>query len=124
MRLRNSEQEDYILRIIRQAAEALRRLREMLTGSAEASETVRREAGIAIEQLLGEQAPLLTRVDAETAVRLVGSQARIALWADLLELEADACNRAGDTTGASAHRDRAVALRTAAGKLASGEEPV
>jgi hypothetical protein len=124
MRLRNSEQEDYILRIIRQAAEALRRLREMLTGSAEASETVRREAGIAIEGLLGEVAPLLTRVDADTAVRLVGSQTRIALWADLLELEADACDRAGDTTEGSAHRARAVALRTAAVKLTSGEEPI
>lgn len=124
MRLRNSEQEDYILRIIRQAAEALRRLREMLTGSAETSETVRREAGISIEQLLGEVSPLLSRVDADTAVRLVGSQTRIALWADLLELEADACDRAGDTAEASAHRYRAAALRTAAVKLALGEEPV
>ena len=49
MRSRSSEQEDYLFRIIRQAAEALRRLREMLTGSAEASETVRRDASIAID---------------------------------------------------------------------------
>lgn len=123
MRARNSEQEDYILRIIRQAAEALRRLREMLTGSAEASETVRREAGIAIEGLLGEAAPLLTRVDADTAVRLVGSQTRIALWADLLELEAEACERAGDASEASTHRARAAALRTASVKLAGGAQP-
>lgn len=123
MRLRNSEQEDYILRIIRQAAEALRRLREMLTGSAEASETIRREAGIAIEGLLGEVAPLLTRVDADTAVRLVGSQTRIALWADLLELEADASERAGDAGEASTHRARAAALRAAAVNLAGGAEP-
>jgi hypothetical protein len=123
MRARSSEQEDYLLRIIRQAAEALRRLREMLTGSAEAGEAVRRDAGIAIEQLLGEVSPLLARVDADTAVRLVGSQTRIALWADLLELEADACERAGDASEASTHRARAAALRTAAVKLAGGAEP-
>jgi hypothetical protein len=109
--------------MIREAAEALRRLREMLTGSAEASATVRREVEIAIGQLLGESSALLTRVDAETAVRLVGNDKRIALWADLLELEADACERAGYETEASAHRARAAALLGAAAKLAASVEP-
>lgn len=123
MALRRSEREDYLLRIIREAAEALRRLREMLTESGEPSATVRRDVEIAIGQLLGETSPLLTRVDADTAVRLVGDDGRVALWADLLELEADACELAGDETEASAHRARAAALRAAAVKLAAGVEP-
>jgi hypothetical protein len=41
---RDSQRDDYLLRIIRQAADALRRLRERLTASAESAATVREEA--------------------------------------------------------------------------------
>lgn len=117
MRSRSTEQEDYLLRIIRQAAEALRRLRELLTASAESGPVVRQEVYAATEQLLGAQSALLTRLDAETAVRLVGSRRRTQLWADLVELEADACDCAGDTVGGAANRARAAALRAAAERL-------
>src|SRR5471032_2626684 len=86
----SSEQEDYLIRIIKQAAEALRRLRGKLTASEVVIPDILQEASVATEELLGAQAGMLSRLDAETAVRLVGSSRRAELWADLVELEADA----------------------------------
>jgi hypothetical protein len=114
---RSTAQEDHLLRIMRQAAEALRRLREMLTTSTDTGPTVRHEVHGAIEQLLGAQNALVTRLDAETAVRLVGSRRRTQLWADLVDLEADAWEGAGENAGGASFRKRAAALRAAAGKL-------
>lgn len=116
MRTRSSEQEDYLLRIIRQAAEALRRLREMLTSSAAASPTVRAEVHDAVGQLLGPDAALLSRLDAETAVRLLGDHVRAGLWADLLDLDATASVAGGDEIAATTQRTRAAALRAAAAR--------
>ena len=113
MGMRSGEQEDYLIRIIKQAAEALRRLREKLTASATASPSIRQEVNSATEQLLGAQADMLARLDAETAVRLVGTWRQAQLWADLVELEAEACDVDGDSVAASVRRARAVALRAA-----------
>ncbi|MBA3560687.1 MAG: hypothetical protein H0W30_19075 [Gemmatimonadaceae bacterium] len=114
---RTAGREDYLLRIIRQAAESIQRLREMLMASADASPHVRQEVHSSTQRLLGVQAALLTRLDAETAVRLVGSRSRAQLWANLVELEADACDCAGDTIEGTRHRVRAAALRAAADEL-------
>ena len=109
----SSEQEDYLIRIIKQAAEAIRRLRGRLTESAEAIPAILAEGNVAVEHLLGAQADMLSLLDAETAVRLVGSSARAQLWADLVELEADAREIGGDATAATTKRARALALRSA-----------
>lgn len=109
----SSEQEDYLIRIIKQAAEAIRRLRGKLTESAAAIPAILVEGNVAVEQLLGTQADVLSRLDAETAVRLVGNSRRVQLWADLVELEADARDIGGDATVAATKRARAVALRSA-----------
>ncbi len=113
MRSRSTEQEDYLIRLIRQVGELARRLRERLTGSAEETATVRFETAQAVEQLLGPDGPLLSRVDAGTAIRLVGSPSRIALWLELLAIEAEACRLAGSNDEADALLSRMISLREA-----------
>lgn len=114
---RDSQREDYLLRIIREAADALRRLRKRLTASAGAAAAVREESRVAVTELLGEQASLLTRLDADSAARLIGNKERVELWADLVELDADACVALGDTASEATYRARASAIRAAAKKL-------
>jgi hypothetical protein len=113
VRARNSEQEDYLLRVIRQAGDVLRLLRERLLRGAHAPEVVRQQAGHAIEGVLGAQAGLLARVDPATAVKLVGDAQRVALWSALLDVEADAIAAGGDTEQAARRHARAAALRAA-----------
>jgi hypothetical protein len=113
MGTRSGEQEDYLIRIIKQAAEAIRRLREKLTTSATSSPGIRQEVNSATEQLLGAHAVMLARLDAETAVRLVGSRRHAQLWADFVELEADACYVEGDFVAGAVRRVRAEELRAA-----------
>lgn len=114
MRTRSGEQEeDYLIRIIKQAAEAIRRLREKLISPAAASPSIREEVSSATVQLLGAQAGMLALLDADTAVRLVGSRRHAQLWADLVELEADACYVDGDSVAGAVRRARAEALRVA-----------
>jgi hypothetical protein len=87
-----SAREDYLIRMIQQLGEVLRRLRQRLTGHVEANDAaaVDREAGAAIATLLGPQAPLLQQLDPASAVRLIGDADRIALWIALLRVQADA----------------------------------
>ena len=59
MRPRGNTQEDYLLRIIRQAAELLRQLRRRLLGGETNAESIRQDAAAAIDLLLGAQAPVL-----------------------------------------------------------------
>ena len=113
METRSGEQEDYLIRIIKQAAEAIRRLRGKLTAFAASIPAIMEEGNVATEQLLGAQADMLARLDAETAVRLMGSSRRARLWAELVELEADARDIGGDAVAAATKRARAVALRAA-----------
>jgi hypothetical protein len=111
VRARDSNQEDYLLRIIKQAAEALRRLRELLQGSATTSDTVHADTQQAISHLLGDQAALLSRLDARTAVQLLGNAQKQQLWADLLELQADSCAALDRPDQASTLRARAASVR-------------
>jgi hypothetical protein len=92
-----SAREDYLIRMIQQVGEILRRLRQRLTGKVDASDAaeIDREAGAAIATLLGPQAPLLQQLDAASAVRLVGDADRVGLWIALLRVQADA--RRADT---------------------------
>ncbi len=113
MRSRSTEQEDYLIRLIRQVGELARRLRERLNGSAEESATVRFDATQAVERLLGPDAALLTRVDADTAVRLIASPSRMDLWLELLEIEAEACRNAELYSEADAVISRLNGLRAA-----------
>ncbi len=117
MRTRNTEQEDHLLRLIKQAAEALRRLREQLAGSAEAAPSVRDEVRQSVAQLLGDEGPLLGVIDAHTAVRLLGSARKLEVWTQLLELEADAAEQHNKTSEAQALRARVTSLRAAAAQL-------
>jgi hypothetical protein len=120
MRPRGNTQEDYLLRIIRQAAELLRQLRRRLLGGETSAESVQRDAAAAIDLLLGSQAPVLGMLDAISAVQLVGHPVVVELWCALLDVEADAADGSGDPASALRRRARAVALRNAA-RLVWGE---
>lgn len=117
MRPRGNTQEDYLLRIIRQAAELLRQLRRRLLGGETSAESIRQDAAAAIDLLLGSQGPVLGMLDAISAARLVGHPAVVELWCALLDVEADAAEGSGDPGFAPRSRARAVALRNAARML-------
>lgn len=119
MRSQNSEQEDYLVRMIQQLGRALARVREMLLGGAASALAVRREIAQTSAALLGRDASMLTQLDAESAVRLLASPERVALWVGLLEAEADAWDLEGQSERASACRARAASLRMAAGRQSS-----
>jgi hypothetical protein len=118
MPLRRSDEEDSLLRQRRQAEDALRWLRERLIGGTDAPEGIRQDAAVATRELLGDQAPLLTRLDALTAARLIGSAEQVTLWAMLVDVEAEAAFAAGDAAGGAARRARAADLREAAASIA------
>lgn len=114
-----TERRDYILRLIQQAGAAARRLRERLVGEAESGNEIAAEAQREISALLGgaATAPLIERVDAATAVRLVGDQQRISAWVELLRVRADALQASGVHSDAQAVRARADALTEAATRV-------
>jgi hypothetical protein len=104
-----SARDDYLQRLITQAAEALRRLRSRL-GTGDSVESVRAEADAAIGTLLGPQREMLERLDAWSAINLLGDAARARAWVDLLALQADTRDAQGDSTRADAVRQRVAAL--------------
>ena len=117
MRPRGNTQEDYLLRIIRQAGEMLRQLRRRLLGGDASPASLRQDAAAGIDLLLGSQASVLGVLDPDSAVRLVGHPAIVQLWCALLDVEADAAHASGDPAFATWRRTRAVALRNAARRL-------
>ena len=117
MQPRGNTQEDYLLRMIRQAAELLRQLRRRLLGGEESAETIRQDAAVAIDLLLGAQAPVLGMLDPASAVQLVGHPALVELWTALLDVEADAIEASGDPIEAARRRARVIALRDAAWRV-------
>ena len=120
-----TERRDYLLRLIQQASAAARRIRELLTGEGAQATDLVREADQEISALLGggSQAQLLERVDADTAVRLVGDAERIRAWIDLLQAQAEALTKSGDGVQAQRVQDRAAALESAAARMASSSGP-
>lgn len=113
MRSRNSEQDDYLLRMIQQLGRALARIREMLLGGTSTGAAVRVEIAATAATLFGRDSAMLERLDAESAVRLIASPERVALWGQLLDAEAESWDREGGSERASACRARATALRQA-----------
>ncbi len=103
--------DDYLLRLIQQAAAALRHLRTRL-GSGEPADDVSRDADAAIGSLLGPQRAMLERLDAWSAANLLGDAERVIAWSDLVTLQADLREVSGDSAGSSALRQRADALRS------------
>ena len=124
MRPRGNTQEDYLLRIIRQAAEVLRQLRRRLLGGETSAETIRQDAAAAIDLLLGSQASVLDILDPHSAVRLAGHPAMVELWCSLLDVEADAAEAGGDPTFAARRRARTRLLRDAARSLWGAPDPI
>ena len=114
---RRGVQQDYVLKLIQEAGEVLARLRAKLLGTESKPEALRADAALAIRALLGDDASLLALLDADTAVRIAGSPERVALWAALLDVEAEAARSCGDAQYAESRHARANALRAAAAAL-------
>jgi hypothetical protein len=114
-----SQREDYLLTLLRQAAESLGRLREALTGETSPS-VIEREADAAIGELLGPRYNLLSALDAGSAAALIADRRRVDLWANLIRVQAAARRRLGDGNGASVLEQRADSLDQA---LPSEESP-
>ena len=115
MRPRQNAQEDYLIRMIQQAAEVLRRLRHRLSGAGGSPEENRREAAATVELLLGVQSSTLAMLDPVSAVTLVGRADVVHVWAALLDIEAGAIE--SDDAVATRLRGRAQSLRDAAAAL-------
>ena len=112
-------QRDYILRLVEQAAAVLRRLRELLRGGAGEPAAIVEEARAAQAELFGNTWQLLQRVDVATATSLIRDPRQLAIWADLLRVEADANRALGDAERAEQLDSRATAIAAAAARMAS-----
>lgn len=108
----SSQREDYLLRLIRQAAGALRRLRESLKGEASPTE-IEHHASAAIGELLGPRHGLLSSLDPLSAASLIADPRRVELWANLIRVQGAARRKSGDEAGATALEKRADALEQA-----------
>ena len=108
--------EDYLIRLIQQLGEVLRRLRGRLAGEPSAADLaeIEREAEAAIATLLGPQAALLRNLDAASAVQLAGGRERVATWVALLRAQADAQRASGRPDPAGRLVARADALEQSA----------
>ena len=111
--------EDYLLRMIQQAAAALRRLRERLAGGDSAEEIVA-DAQTATSELLGARGELFERLDPRSAAQLLGDPERVRLWADLLAVRADALAAGGNVQEGTRLQVRSAALRAAVTEPVSG----
>jgi hypothetical protein len=109
-------QRDYILRLLEQAAAVVRRLREMLSRGGASPGEVEEQARAAQAELFGETWALLQRVDVSTAIGLIRDGRQLALWAELLRIEAEANRQLGD-------EQRANDLEARAAKIAAAVPP-
>lgn len=99
--------DDYLLRLIQEAAAAVRKLRSRL-GAGDSQEDVVRDADTAIGTLLGPQRGMLERLDAWSAANLIGDNDKLDAWIALLTVQADA---SVNPTEESRLRSRMTALR-------------
>lgn len=100
--------QDYLLRMIEQAFEVLRRIR-LRRQSGELVRAVR-DADGAVDELLGPAAAVATRLDASTAAQLIREPERVALWARIVAEKAEALHALGDEPAARAAGRRALEL--------------
>src|SRR5688572_4071846 len=103
------QERDFILRMIAAAAAAVARLRERLIGGAQPDEIVQ-AARAAQGELLGKDFGMLRALDPSSAAHVVGDRERLAAWADLLRVEAEALRKAGRADEAVVLEQRANAL--------------
>jgi hypothetical protein len=111
------QREDYLIRLIRQAFDVLRRLRAKLMGDPLAADEVVRGAREAQGELLGPLFGAMTVVDADTAVGLMRDRERLEAWVELMRLEAEALRVGGDAAGADTVARRADAVAGACDRL-------
>jgi hypothetical protein len=109
-------QRDYILRLIEQAAAVARRLRELLGRGTAEPVAVAEEARAAQAALFADSWMLLQRVDIATATALVRDPRQLAVWAELLRIEAQANRAMGDVVRAEQLETRAGEIATAASR--------
>ena len=107
-------QRDYILRLLEQAAAVVRRLRELLGGGTGEPAVIVEEARAAQAALLGSAWTLLQQVNVPTATALVRDPRQLAVWADLMRVEAQASRAMGHEERASYLESRAEEIATAA----------
>jgi hypothetical protein len=107
-------QRDYILRLLEQAAAALRRLRELTGAGTTPPVEIVEEARAAQAALFGNTWMLLQQVDVGTATSLVRDPRQLAMWAELLRVEAEASRASGDERRAIHLETRAAGIAAAA----------
>jgi hypothetical protein len=110
-------QRDYILRLLQQAAAALRRLRELLAGGTAKPASIVEEARAAQGELFGETWAMLQRVDVATATALIRDTRQLSVYADLLRVEAEANRALGDERRAEYLEARAGGIAAAAARI-------
>ncbi len=110
-------QRDYVLRLLEDAAAAVRRLRELLAGGGTEPAAIVEEARAAQAALFGDTWMLLQRVDVATATGLIRDSRQLSLWADLLRVEAEANRSLGDVSRAEHLETRAAGIAAAAGRV-------
>ncbi len=111
-------QRDYILRLLEQAAAVVRRLRELLGAGTGEPAVMVEEARAAQAALFGNTWTLLQQVNVATATALVRDPRQLAVWADLLKVEAEASRALGDEQRASYLESRAEEIAAAAARTA------
>jgi hypothetical protein len=100
-------QRDYLLRMIEQAFEAIRRMRRRRSEGDASDALVDFDSAVA--DLLGPAAAVAERLDPATAAQLVRDPERVALWARLLAERAEILRAAGHPDAATWGR-RALAI--------------
>ena len=103
------DERDYLLRMIAAAAATATLLRQRLVGGTQPDEIIQ-EARAAQGELLGKDAALLRALDPSSAAHVLGDKERLAAWADLLRIEAEAHRKVGRVDEANALDRRADAL--------------
>lgn len=111
------QREDYLIRLIRQAFDVLRRLRAKLMGDPLAADEVVRGAREAQGELLGPLLGAMAMVDPDTAVGLMRERERLEAWVELMRLESDALRAGGDAAGADMVARRADGIQEAYERL-------
>jgi hypothetical protein len=90
--------QDFLLRMIEEAFDVIRRIRQRRQEGDPAA--AMRDADAAIDSLLGPAAAVATRLDPPTAAQLIRNPEQVALWARILADKAEALRDAGNEPGA------------------------
>lgn len=100
--------QDYLLRMIEQAFDVIRRLRaRRLDGDPAAGV---RDADGAVDELLGPAAAVARRLDPSTAAQLIRNPEQVVLWARITAEKAEALRELGDEPAAHTAGRRALEL--------------